>query len=282
MKGNMSLDPLRDGELLRPVYEVKGNDNVWSDWRKTAILVKHLTWHHLAARYRGSALGFAWSFVNPLLLMGVYTFVFRFIFRATVPNVPFPVFLLTGILAWNFFSTASINAAVSLISNMSLINKTVFPRIALPISGVLAGAINYAIALPLLIIFALVSGVAPTLSLLLLPCALILLILMAVGIGAFFSALMPFFNDLQHLIEVIFTMWFFLTPVVYPVSLVPEPLSLFYELNPMVGIMELVHSVFLGQPISVRSLVFAVGGVSCALGLGLWVFKRMAIHCTEA
>ncbi len=271
--------------LLDPVYQFEGDANVWRDWRKTATLVKHLTWRHLAARYRSSALGFVWSLLNPMLLMGVYTFVFNFIFRATVPGIPYPVFFLTGILAWNFISIAATNAAVSLVDSASLINKTAFPRLALPISAVFSNAINYLMTLPLLITFNLLFGITPTLSLLLLPCALLLLLLIALGIGVLLAALMPFFRDLQHLIEVLFTIWFFLTPVLYPMSLVrqnlPEGLLPLYELNPMVGIMHLVHAVFLGQPLPGTSVAIAVGGVFCLLSLGLWVFQRLAIHCSE-
>ena len=271
--------------LLDPVYQFEGDANVWRDWRKTATLVKHLTWRHLAARYRSSALGFVWSLLNPMLLMGVYTFVFNFIFRATVPGIPYPVFFLTGILAWNFIGTAATNAAVSLVDSVALINKTAFPRLALPISAVFSNAINYLMTLPLLITFNLLFGITPTLSLLLLPCALLLLLLIALGIGVLLAALMPFFRDLQHLIEVLFTIWFFLTPVLYPMSLVrqnlPEGLLPLYELNPMVGIMHLVHAVFLGQPLPGTSVAIAVGGVFCLLSLGLWVFQRLAIHCSE-
>jgi homopolymeric O-antigen transport system permease protein len=280
----MNLNTLNDTappENLVAVYEFDRKDNVWSDWHKTAMLIKHLTWRHLAARYRGSSLGFAWSLLNPLILMGVYTFVFRYIFRATVPGVPFPVFLLTGILAWNFFSSAALNAAVSLVSGASLINKAAFPRIALPVSAVLASAVNYAVTIPILIGFGMLFGVFPTFYLLLLPGALLLILLLAIGVGALLSALMPFFNDLQHLIEVALTIWFFLTPVVYPMSQVPEGLAPFYRLNPMVGLIELVHSVFLGQDLPLRSLATAVAGVVVVLGAGLLVFRRVAKHATE-
>ena len=280
----MNLNTLNDTappENLVAVYEFDRKDNVWSDWHKTAMLIKHLTWRHLALRYRGSSLGFAWSLLNPLILMGVYTFVFRYIFRATVPGVPFPVFLLTGILAWNFFSSAALNAAVSLVSGSSLINKAAFPRIALPVSAVLASAVNYAVTIPILIAFGMLFGVFPTFFLLLLPGALLLILLMAIGVGALLSALMPFFNDLQHLIEVGLTIWFFLTPVVYPMSQVPEGLVPFYRLNPMVGLIELVHSVFLGQDLPFRSLAIAVAGVVVVLGAGLLVFRRVAKHATE-
>jgi len=280
----MNLNTLNDTappENLVAVYEFDRKDNVWSDWHKTAMLIKHLTWRHLAARYRGSSLGFAWSLLNPLILMGVYTFVFRYIFRATVPGVPFPVFLLTGILAWNFFSSAALNAAVSLVSGASLINKAAFPRITLPVSAVLASAVNYVVTIPIMIAFGMIFGVFPTFFLLLLPGALLLILLMAIGVGALLSALMPFFNDLQHLIEVALTIWFFLTPVVYPMSQVPEGLVPFYRLNPMVGLIELVHSVFLGQDLPFRSLAFAVAGVVVVLGAGLLVFRRVAKHATE-
>jgi len=268
-------------DLFVPIYQFERDASVWSDWRKTVMLIKHLTWRHLAARYRGATLGFAWSFLNPMLLMGVYTFVFRFILQTTVPGVPFPVFLLTGILAWNFLNTAAVTAAVSLVSGASLINKTAFPRIALPISAVLSSAVNYLAAIPLLIVFGLLSGVAPTRSLLLLPLSVFLLVLVAVGVGTLFAALMPFFSDLQHLIEVLFTVWFFLTPVVYPVSLVPQSFLPWYELNPMVGIIQLVHAVFLGQPLPTRSLITGLGGTLCLLAVGLLVFRRMAVHCAE-
>jgi lipopolysaccharide transport system permease protein len=272
-------------ELLTPEYVFAGAANVWSDWRKTATLVKHLTRRHLAARYRGSALGFVWSLLNPVLLMGVYTFVFRYIFRATVPGVPYPVFFLTGILAWNFVSIAASNAAVSLVDGAALINKTAFPRIALPLSAVFSNAINYLMTLPLLVTFNLVFGIAPTSSLLLLPFVLLLLLLVAIGVGLLLAALIPFFRDLQHLIEVLFTIWFFLTPVLYPMTLVaqnlPAGLLPVYALNPMVGTMHLVHTVFLGQPLLEASIAIAVGGALGLFSLGLLVFQRLAMRVAE-
>ncbi len=122
-----------------------------------------------ASRYRGSALGFFWTLVNPIMLMFVYTFVFKNIFGQNAAGVPFQVYLMTGILAWNFFSTAAIQASVSLVSGASLVNKSTFPRIVLPASAVLANAVNYLVALPLLLAFILISGVSLTVSFLLCP-----------------------------------------------------------------------------------------------------------------
>jgi ABC-2 type transport system permease protein len=138
---------------------------------------------------------------------------------------------------------------------------------------------------PLLVTFNLLFGITPTLSFLLFPCAFLLLLLMAIGMGVLLAALMPFFRDLQHLIEVLFATWFFLTPVLYPMSLVaqnlPKGLLPVYELNPMVGTIHLVHTVFLGQPLPGVSVAIAVGGALSLLSLGLWVFQRLAIRVSE-
>jgi lipopolysaccharide transport system permease protein len=267
-------------KLTQPVYEVVGDAN-WNSWSKIARLIKHMTWRSLASRYRGSALGFLWTLVNPIMLMFVYTFVFKIIFQQHAKGAPFEVYLMTGILAWNFFSTAAIQASVSLVSGASLVNKSTFPRIVLPVSAVLANAVNYVVALPLLFAFIVISGVRLTPSIFLLPCVLLLLTIIAIGLGALLASLMPFFQDLQHLIEVFFTMWLFLTPIVYDISLIPEPWRQWYALNPMVGIVEFIHTVFLGQTLHAKSLAISVVGSLGILLIGLWVFRRLAPHCTE-
>jgi len=267
-------------KMLEPVYQVVGDAN-WNSWSKIARLIKHMTWRSLASRYRGSALGFVWTLVNPIMLMFVYTFVFKIIFNQKAEGVPYQVYLMTGILAWNFFSTAAIQASVSLLSGASLVNKSTFPRIVLPASAVLANAVNYLIALPLLFAFIVISGVSLTLSVLLLPCVFLLLTVIAIGLGALLASLMPFFQDLQHLIEVFFTMWLFLTPIVYDISLIPDKWRSVYALNPMVGIVEFVHTVFLGQPLHEKSLAISVVGTLGILVIGLRVFRRLAPHCTE-
>jgi ABC-type polysaccharide/polyol phosphate export permease len=215
------------------------------------------------------------------MLMLVYTFVFKNIFGQQASGVPFQVYLMTGILAWNFFSTAAIQASVSLVSGAALVNKSTFPRIVLPVSAVLANAVNYLVALPLLFAFIVISGVGLTPALLLLPLAFLLLTIIAIGLGVLLSSLMPFFQDLQHLIEVFFTMWFFLTPIVYEINRIPEQWRSVYALNPMVGIVEFIHTVFLGQPLHERSLAISLVGTFGILLIGLVVFRRLAPHCTE-
>lgn len=272
--------------LAHPAYILEGEADTWGDWRKTAALLKHLTQRHLAARYRGSMLGFIWSFLNPLLLMCVYTFVFRFVFRATVPGIPYPAFFLTGILAWNFVSIAIMNAATSVVDNVSLINKVYFPRIVLPLSAVLSNAVNYLVTLPLVLGFNLAFDIVPGVSFLLLPGALLVLVLVATGMGLLVASLAPFFRDLLQLLDVVFTAWFFATPVLYPMALLeqhlPTPLLVLYHLNPMVGAIRLVHSVFLATPVPAMAVAMAMGGAVGLLGLGIWSFARLAPHFSDA
>jgi lipopolysaccharide transport system permease protein len=266
--------------MMQPVYQIEG-DASWKSWSKTVGLIGHMTKRSLSARYRGSALGFIWSLVNPVLMMFVYTFVFQNIFQLHAPGVPYQVYVMTGLLAWNFFSSAAIHASLSLVTGATLINKCAFPRIVLPLSAVLANGVNYLVAIPLLVVFGLIEGVTPNALLLLLPIMFLLLLIISTGIGTLLAALMPYFTDLQHLIEVVFTMWFFLTPVVYEASIVPELWRSSYQLNPLVGIIEFAHSVFLGQPLQRGILSISALVSILILAAGLFVFSRLSVHSSE-
>ena len=263
-----------------PVYEVQGDAN-WSNSSKTFALIIHMTRRSLSARYRGSALGFVWSLVNPILMMLVYTFVFQKILQLKSPGVPYEVYVMTGLLAWNFFSSAAIHASLSLVTGATLVNKCAFPRIVLPLSAVLSNGVNYLVAIPLLIGFGLIEGVVPGPSLALLPVAFLMLLIISAGVGTLLAAFIPHFADLQHLIEVVFMMWFFMTPIVYEAKIVPETWSELYPLNPMVGIIDFVHSVFLGLPLNGYTLAYSTAVSLVIFTAGLWVFHRFSIHSSE-
>ena len=144
----------------------------------------------------------------------------------------------------------------------------------LPASAVLANAVNYLVALPLLFAFILISGVIPTVSVLLLPCVFLLLTIMAIGLGALLASLCPFFRICSISSKFFLRCGVFLTPIVYDISLIPEPWRPWYALNPMVGIVEFIHTVFLGQPLHEKSLAISVVGTLGILLIGLWVFRR--------
>lgn len=269
-----------------PAYLLEDRARTWSDWRRTAGLVKHLTRRHLAARYRGSVLGFFWSLLNPLMMMGVYTLVFQYIFRLSSPGVPYPVFFLTGLLAWNFVQTATTNAAVSVIEHWPLIHQAYFPRITLPISTVLSNLFNYVVSIPILIVFCWLFGIAPGPTLLLLPLVLLLLLLLAMALGLIAACLTPFFRDLVQLLDVIFVAWFFATPVLYPASMartnLPDGVYSLFQFNPALGAIGLVRTVFLGEPVSWPALGVSLVGTVILLAVGVALFNRLASRFPSA
>jgi ABC-type polysaccharide/polyol phosphate export permease len=270
--------------LLEPEYRFDGCSDAWT-FRRTATLVKYLAWRNLALRYRGSRLGFVWSLLNPIFLMAVYTFVFNSIFQARIPGIPYHVFFFTGILAWNLVNVGSMAAAVSLLDGSSLIKKMAFPRFVLPLSAIVSSAANYVITVPVLLIFNLIFGIQPTPYILLLPVALLLLMSVGLGMGLLLAPVVPRFRDVQHLIEVLFVAWFFMSPVLYPATQVTQnvshEVSFLYGLNPMVGVMELVHLVFLGQPMAPLTFVVALVGITFLFVLGFSVFRRFAESVSE-
>ncbi len=225
-------------------------------------------------------LGFFWSLLNPVLMMLIYTMVFQYILRLSQPGVPYPVFFLTGLLAWSFVQTATLNASMSIVDNSTLIHKSRFPRMALPASAVLSNAFNYIVAVPILVGFCWIFGIAPGWKLLLLPLALLQLGLLALGLSLLAASMTPFFRDLLQLLEVVFIGWFFATPVLYPVSLprtnLPEWIRSFYEWNPMVGAISFVRTVFLDEEIVTGTYAVSWVGTLLILGLGILVFRRLA------
>jgi ABC-type polysaccharide/polyol phosphate export permease len=257
---------------------MEGDSDTWSDWRKFATLVKHLARRNLAARYRGSALGFFWSLMNPIIMMCVYTFVFQFVLRLSAPGVPFPVFFLTGVLAWNFIQVAILNAGTSIVDNHGLIDKAYFPRIALPISFALSSGFNYVVTIPILIIFNLLFGIAPNASILLLPLALLYLFVVALGLGLIAASLAPFFRDLIQMLELLLLAWFFATPVLYPISMaqnLPGPVFTAYQLNPMLGAVLLTRTAFFGEQVAASSILISAASTVVLLLVGLGLFYRL-------
>jgi len=267
-------------DAARGTYSIEGVTVPWSDWRRTAQLVRHLTRRNLMARYRGSSLGFVWSLLNPILMMGVYTFVFQYVFRIAPPGVPYPVFFLTGIMAWNFLHISTMNSAISILDNLSLINKAYFPRYSLPLAAVLANFTNYIVSVPILLGFNLIFGILPGGSLLLLPLAMLQLLLLAVALSLIISCLTPFFRDLVQLLEMFFVAWFFASPVLYPATLPQQnlPTAVFglYQLNPFVGTVSLVRVVFLGEPILIGAVVSAGVVTLLLLGVGILLFRKLS------
>jgi lipopolysaccharide transport system permease protein len=208
-------------------------------------LIRNLVSRDLKVRYRNSILGIAWSWANPLLMMLVLTVVFNLLAgRSDLPH--FHVFVLSALLPWNFFSSSVTRATSSIIDNANLVKKTYFPREVLPISIVLADLVNFIVALPVFFGLALASGAELSWWALLLPLTILIQLAFTIGLTLATSALDVFYRDTQIILSVGLQAWFFLTPVIYPISTVPQQLTVLgitlnaqlwlRRLNPMASI----------------------------------------------
>lgn len=220
-------------------------------------LIETLVMRDLKLRYKSSVIGFLWSLMNPLLLMIIFTIVFTVL----IPNTTiahFPVFVLTALLSWNFFSTSLMTGIKSIVDNGHLIKKVYFPLEILTISTVLANGVNFVFAIPVLLVFVGLFKISLTFTLLYLPFIIILQVAFTLGIAFFLATLQVFFRDTAHIMEVIIQAWFMLTPIFYSSTLIPEwrtvlgvalPIRrLSYILNPMASIVTLYRSVVYGFP----------------------------------
>jgi lipopolysaccharide transport system permease protein len=180
-------------------------------------LLYNLVVRDVKVRYKNSALGVLWSLLNPLLMMLVFTFVFKVLAGSSSLRA-YPAFILSGILAWNLFSTSVTGATNSIVGNAHLIKKVYCPRIVLPTAIVLANLVNFLIALPVYFILALALGLKPTVWVALLPAVIIVQIFFMLGISFVLATANVFYRDTRIVMEVVILAWFFLTPIFYPIS----------------------------------------------------------------
>jgi ABC-type polysaccharide/polyol phosphate export permease len=239
-------------------------------------LIRNLVLRDLKARYKNSVLGFAWSLLNPLLMMLVFTVLFTFLMRVNIPN--FPVFVLIGILAWNLTTGSVIGSVNSIVGNGHLIKKVYFPREVLPISTVLSNLVNFLLATIVLVAMLLVFRVELSLLVLYFPLIVFIQVLFLCGLALFLSSLNVFFRDTGVIMEVLILAWFFLTPVFYNIEdLAGRFARLMYIVNPMASIISSYRVVLLYNSTPawdflartfVTALLFFLGGY--------WFFLRQA------
>jgi lipopolysaccharide transport system permease protein len=198
-------------------------------------LIQSLVARDLKARYRGSVLGFFWSFVNPLLLLLIYTFVFTVVLPGTHPEElePYALFMFCGILPWTWFSSSILEASNVLISGGNLIKKVLFPAEILPIVTVLANMVHFLFGLPILAGF-LIYYRQPlnAADLIWFPLVVFTQLLLTVGLALVVSALTVHFRDLKDLLANLMTLWFFATPIIYPMHMAPGISKRILDLNP--------------------------------------------------
>ena len=248
-------------------------------------LLLNLVRRDLAVRYRRSALGFLWSFLNPLLMMLVFAVVFMVIRPQEVGK--YPLFVLTGLLAWNFTAGSLSGAVRSITSNANLIDKVYFPREVLPLSVVLANLVNFLFSLAVFVPLAVVFGARPGWWALALPGVIGVQLVLVAGLALIVAALNVFYRDTEAVLDVALTAWFFLTPVFWQLELLPNEIlgvdvwRLEYTLNPMATLVTDYRYVLLYHYPVIRHTLIALGVGIFGLAVGWIVFRRLAPRFAE-
>ncbi len=236
-------------------------------------LLKNLIVKDLKLKYRGSFLGFLWSLLNPLAMITVYSIAFKYILRIQLEN--FTLFLFTGILPWTFFSATAMASTEAVISNANLVKKIYFPREILPLATVLFNLVQFLMALA--VFFPVLIFLQGKLSwaLLAYPVVMLLHLAFTVGVALLLSAITVFYQDVKHLTEVGLMTLFWITPVLYHLSMVPQQGQILFKLNPLtVYITAYQDIVYWGRWPAMETWALGVLWAGAMLVLGWWVFRR--------
>jgi len=241
-------------------------------------LIQSLVARELKARYRGSVLGFFWSFINPLLLLLVYTFVFKFVMPPPKGTDPYPLFMFCGLLPWTWFASSLMESSSALISGGNLIKKVLFPAEVLPIVTVTANMVHFFLALPILVIFLIVYQAPLTAGeLAWFPFVVLVQYVFTLACALILSALTVHFRDIKDILANLLTLWFFATPIIYPYMNAPDIARRFMNLNPFAHIaISYQEILFFPGEFGHWKWLVAMAVLSAALFLSAyWIFDRL-------
>lgn len=275
----MSAESIKSVEQL-PTFHITppsrwasiGFRELW-DYRE---LLYFLTWRDVKVRYKQTALGAAWAVIQPLFMMLVFSLFFGRLAKMPSDGIPYPVFTFCALLPWQLFAHALSESSNSLVGNQNLITKVYFPRLVVPISAVLGGLVDFAIAFVILLAMMAYYGIVPGWQIVTLPLFILLAVVTALAVGLWLSALNVQYRDVRYTINFLIQFWLFATPVAYPSSLVPEAWRPLYGLNPMAGVVEGFRWALLGKAQPPGALLWvSVAVVILLLIGGLYYFRRM-------
>lgn len=226
-------------------------------------------------RYKQTVLGVGWAVVQPVVTMLIFTLIFGRLAKIPSDGMPYPVFVLSGLLAWNLFSNSISSAGNSMLGASNLITKVYFPRLIVPLSSMGVAIVDFLIACVVLLIMMMFYGVLPSWKIIFLPLFVAGLMVCATGVGSWLAAVTVTYRDFRFVIPFTVQIWMYLTPVVYPVSFLPERWSWLVYLNPVNGWVLGIRAAFLGGPIDWLAIVFSCLWAAIILVIGLRYFARV-------
>ncbi len=249
---------------------------------RTRDLLFAWTGRNIRARYQQSVLGWLWAILQPAAQVAIFSVVFTLFVPIDTGDVPYPVFSYVAVVPWTFLAASLPDMTDSLVANMGLVTKIYFPREILPIAAMMARLMDFAVAAGLLVILMIVYGVSifPA-GLLFLPVILAIQMTLMLGVGLACAALNVFFRDVRSLLVLGLQLWFYATPIIYPVTMVPEQLRGIYFLNPMAGVIEAYRDVLIVGRLPGSYLVPSALVSVVVFLVGYWLFKRLEFQFAD-
>lgn len=238
------------------------------------FLLLQLILREIKARYKQSVIGYAWIIFNPLVQLLIYSFVFSVIFKFPTGDIPYAIFLLTGLLPWIYLQLSLSASTLVLVDNSNLLKKVAFPREILPYSIIFSKFVDFFLASLILVVFIVFYQLPIQLIILMVIPIFIIQVILMTGLALFLSSSNLFYRDIQYVTSLLLLMWMYLTPVVYPLSLVPKNYVWLYKLNPMVGIIEGYRSAIFNLPFDWGTILCSLFSAIIIFILGFVIFKK--------
>ena len=266
-------DPINAPVLV----EIGRSQGAWQTlrdlWRYRELLY-FLAWKDIKVKYKQTTLGVAWVVFQPLLGMALFTVLFGRVAKLPTDGLPYPLFYFASLMSWTYFSTALVTASNSIVNNTSLISKVYFPRLLLPASAIIGALLDLAITAVLLVVLLLYFKIPITAGLAAVPLILMLLVALTLGVGQMLAALTVNYRDIKHALPFLVQLWFFASPVIYPLSMVPERYRWLVSLNPVTGIIESTRALIGGRAMPWDALGISCIGIVVVFVWGFWYFQR--------
>ncbi|MEK6285213.1 MAG: ABC transporter permease [Acidobacteriota bacterium] len=260
--------------IIEPGRSLK---HYWRELWAYRELFYFLAWRDIAVRYKQTVIGIAWSLIRPFLTMVVFTVVFEKL--AKLPsegNAPYPILVFAAMLPWQFFSNALTASSNSLVGSASMISKVYFPRLAIPVSSVIATFVDFLISFAMLLVLMAWFQFAPSWRMLMLPLLTLLAVGAAMGAGLWFGSLNVKYRDFSHIVPFVVQFGTYASPVGYSTNIVPAKWRLLYSLNPMVGVIDGFRWAIIGgdAELYLPGFLLSIGLVTLMLASGIWYFRK--------
>jgi lipopolysaccharide transport system permease protein len=239
-------------------------------------LIYFLTWRDIKVRYKQAVLGIAWALLQPVLTVLIFTVVFGVLLQTPSQGLPYPLFAISALLPWQLFANALQRSSISLVGNANLITKIYFPRLAIPLSSVMAALVDFGVSFIVLIGMMVYYRYLPGWNLLWLPVIILFALLTALAVGLWLSAINVQYRDVQHMVPFIVQVWMYASPIVYPIEIIPAGIwRTLYGLNPMVGVIQSYRWALLGGDQPDATMLISIVVVIVLLVSGVYYFRRM-------